>query len=196
MFSERLKCLRKEKKISQFALSQDLKLGRSTITQYETGSRTPDYQTLLKIAQYFSVSVDYLLGNSQIIQGDDQIRLANDQKIDKGALYVAGTDAQYKNLKESTTPAQELFFFPVLDDSMKNARMITGDWAVIRKQKHFDNGDIILIAINNESPVIRKAFHQDNGLILQTENPQYPAVLVNASEIEIMGKVIEVRFQV
>ncbi|MEL7567533.1 MAG: S24 family peptidase [Dehalobacterium sp.] len=188
MFSERLKNLRKEKKISQLTLSRDLKLGRSTITQYETGSRTPDYQTLLKIAQYFSVSVDYLLGNTPLIAEDDQ-----------SSLYVAGTDLPYKKLNENKAANEEddLFLFSVSDDSMKNTRITTGDWAVVRKQKDFANGDIILLSVNKEEkPMIRKATQKDNIIILHTANPEYPTVFVNASEVKVIGKVVEVRFPV
>lgn len=64
MFKEILKELRKEKDISQTELAKSLKLARSTIAQYETGDRTPDYDTLKKIADYFNVSTDYLLGRA------------------------------------------------------------------------------------------------------------------------------------
>jgi transcriptional regulator with XRE-family HTH domain len=40
-------------------------LAESTISQYETGKRQPDNETLLKFANFFHVSTDYLLGNEQ-----------------------------------------------------------------------------------------------------------------------------------
>lgn len=57
----RLKELRKEKNISQLKLAMDLSMNQNTISRYETGEREADYKTLIKIADYFNVSIDYLL---------------------------------------------------------------------------------------------------------------------------------------
>ena len=57
----RLKELRKKKKISQLKLALDLNMNQNTISRYETMEREADYETLIKIADYFNVSIDYLL---------------------------------------------------------------------------------------------------------------------------------------
>ena len=57
----RLKHLRKVRKISQLKLAMDLNMTQNTISRYETGEREADYATLIKFADYFNVSVDYLL---------------------------------------------------------------------------------------------------------------------------------------
>lgn len=57
----RLKELRKKRKISQLKLAMDLQLNQNAISRYETGVREADYSTLIKIADYFDVSIDYLL---------------------------------------------------------------------------------------------------------------------------------------
>ncbi|MCQ4921515.1 helix-turn-helix domain-containing protein [Tissierella carlieri] len=65
-FSDRLKELRTEKGILQRELADYLKVSRVTITQYETGNRSPDDEIKKKIAEYFNVSLDYLMGASDI----------------------------------------------------------------------------------------------------------------------------------
>lgn len=60
----RLKELRKKRKISQLKLAIDLQLNQNAISRYETGVREADYATLIKIADYFDVSIDYLLGRT------------------------------------------------------------------------------------------------------------------------------------
>lgn len=57
----RLSVLRKSRKISQLKLAMDLNMNQNTISRYETGEREADYATLIKIADYFNVSIDYLL---------------------------------------------------------------------------------------------------------------------------------------
>ncbi|MBQ7383987.1 MAG: helix-turn-helix transcriptional regulator [Clostridia bacterium] len=61
----RLKELRKERKISQLKLALDLNMNQNTISRYENMEREADYETLVKFADYFGVSVDYLLGRTE-----------------------------------------------------------------------------------------------------------------------------------
>lgn len=60
----RLKELRINRRISQVKLAMDLNLSQNSISRYETGEREADYDTLVAIADYFNVSVDYLLGRT------------------------------------------------------------------------------------------------------------------------------------
>lgn len=64
-FSSTLKELREQNHITQNQLASHLKLTRSTIAGYETKGKQPDYERLLQIADFFHVSVDYLLTGSQ-----------------------------------------------------------------------------------------------------------------------------------
>jgi transcriptional regulator with XRE-family HTH domain len=57
----RLKEIRKAKGISQLKLAMDLNMNQNTVSRYETGEREPGINELIKIANYFNVSVDYLL---------------------------------------------------------------------------------------------------------------------------------------
>ncbi len=57
----RLKELRTKAKISQLKLALDLGLNQNSISRYESGERQPDNKTLIAFADYFGVSVDYLL---------------------------------------------------------------------------------------------------------------------------------------
>ena len=57
----RLKFLRKSKGISQLKLAMDLNMNQNSISRYETGEREADYATLIKFADYFGISIDYLL---------------------------------------------------------------------------------------------------------------------------------------
>lgn len=62
----KLKQLREQNHISQSELAKYLGVVRSTICQYEKGNRLPDTETLIKIADYFNVSVDYLIEHNNI----------------------------------------------------------------------------------------------------------------------------------
>jgi len=63
-FSERLKELRKSRNISQQKLGTYLNYGYTAIANYESGRNEPSFDTLMKIAVFFDVTVDYLIGLS------------------------------------------------------------------------------------------------------------------------------------
>jgi transcriptional regulator with XRE-family HTH domain len=61
----RLKELRKKKGLSQLRLATELNTTQNTISRYETGEREPGIDELIKIADYFNISVDYLIGRTE-----------------------------------------------------------------------------------------------------------------------------------
>lgn len=70
---ERLKELRLKRKISQTDLAKHFNIARSTLSQYESNTRTPSDEMKLKFAEYYNVSIDYLLGNND----NTEIRLTD-----------------------------------------------------------------------------------------------------------------------
>lgn len=66
VFGKVLKELRIERKISQRKLGEDLGVVNQTISFWESGSREPDFDTLIKISKYFNVSIGFLLGEELI----------------------------------------------------------------------------------------------------------------------------------
>lgn len=66
MLGKRLKMLRESNNLTQIELGKILGVGNVTLSQYEKGDRNPDYDTLLRIADYFNVSTDYLLGKTDL----------------------------------------------------------------------------------------------------------------------------------
>lgn len=69
-FGERLKTLREAAELTQQQLAEALKVSRGAISYYENGDRTPDIEFLDCAAEYFGVSLDYLLGFSENLRGE------------------------------------------------------------------------------------------------------------------------------
>ncbi|MCI8629747.1 MAG: helix-turn-helix transcriptional regulator [Firmicutes bacterium] len=84
----KLKELRKSANLKQQELAEILNLDASSISKYETGKATPSPDILLKIANYFHVTTDYLLNND--IQLDKEQQNINDipLSVDEGALLL------------------------------------------------------------------------------------------------------------
>ncbi|WP_126990601.1 helix-turn-helix domain-containing protein [Candidatus Kurthia intestinigallinarum] len=89
LLGDRLKKLRKEKKLTQQDLASKINVTHVSISGYESGRRSPDTDTLQKLADYFEVSTDYLLGRSDseranISKNDEEFEaFANDPSLEK-----------------------------------------------------------------------------------------------------------------
>ncbi|SDE48767.1 Transcriptional regulator, contains XRE-family HTH domain [Paenibacillus sp. UNCCL117] len=66
MFGKRLAEVRTNKGLSQYELAERLGFSRAQIANYEQGTREPDFHTLIVFADFFEVSLDYLLGRTEI----------------------------------------------------------------------------------------------------------------------------------
>lgn len=62
MIGERMKRLRKDRRITQDEAAKRLGMVRTTYSNYENGNREPDFDTAKKIAEFYGVTVDHLLG--------------------------------------------------------------------------------------------------------------------------------------
>jgi transcriptional regulator with XRE-family HTH domain len=81
---ERIRALREKRGISQSRAAKDMKIVRTTYSNYEAGNREPDLDTLKKIADYYEVSTDYLLDRDTIEYVDENsvLKKAYDNVID------------------------------------------------------------------------------------------------------------------
>ena len=91
----RIKELREEKNISQLELAKKLNLTQQSISLYEKGDREPSIDVLKSIANFFNVSLDYLLGKSDIRNPDE---LKSTEFANAGGLDTKGLDEE--DLKE------------------------------------------------------------------------------------------------
>lgn len=72
-FGRRLEQLIKEKELTRVQVCQDLHIATSTLSGYIIGTRQPDYDILIRIADYFHVSTDYLLGITNVRKYPEEI---------------------------------------------------------------------------------------------------------------------------
>ena len=68
MFSDALRELRKQKKLSQSALAEIVGMSQATVASWENGTRKPDVETVSYLADYLGVTVDYLMGRDEPTQ--------------------------------------------------------------------------------------------------------------------------------
>lgn len=196
---QKLRELRKAKGLTTTELGKIIGCSNPTITNYELGNRKPDPDTLKKLADYFEVSVDYLLGRkekSPVLK--DEVELNDLYPIPLLGEVVAGVPIEAQENLEgyiyiSYRPSEEYFALRVHGDSMKNAGIFNGSVVVCHKQSDAENGEVVVAMLNGEQTV--KRFKQiGDSIFLMPENPDFePIVVAPKDELLILGKVVEVR---
>lgn len=195
----RIRELRKKHKISMKALGQYVGVAESTISLYETEKRQPDNSVLIKIAELFNVSVDYLLGR----ETNDIYTAIGAMPVKKIKLPVLGNVAcgepiyANEDLEGYVYTDEDIgadFCLRAQGDSMVNARIFDGDILYIKKQDMVDDGEIAVVLIEDEATVKRVYYDRENNTItLMPENPTYKMMRYSGAQlnqIRILGKVL------
>ena len=97
MFDERLKSLRKKCGYTQVSLAETLGVSKGTVAMWETGKRTPDFETLIRLSDLFDVRTDYILGKSN---DSSSAKLSDDdiEQLGRWELESVYTDLKKKYL--------------------------------------------------------------------------------------------------
>lgn len=204
-FASVIKQLRLERGITQEQLAALLKVSRSTVGMYETGSREPDFETCEAIADIFNVDMDYLLGRSEVERKDP---ILPSEKIPAGFEPLPATDTvplvgriacgqpitAEENLEGYVAiPSvwHATFTLTCCGDSME-PRIKDGDLVAIRSQPSVENGEIAAVRIDCEA-TLKHVYLYPDKIILQPENPSYPPIVKIGEEmndVHIEGKAV------
>ena len=105
---------------------------------------------------------------------------------------AAGTPVFAEDNREGTMAVSrevlgsgEHFALRVKGDSMQNVGILDGDIAIVRRQHHADNGDIVVVMIGEEA-TLKRFFLEANRVRLQAENPAYPVMFTR--NLRILGR--------
>lgn len=199
-----LKRLREEKNMTQAELGKALEISPSAIGMYEQGRRTPDIPTLKKIASYFNVSLDYLLGNAPA-------KVAQPKPAGRGVRIpvlgrvVAGIPIEaveeildYEEITPELAATGEFFALQVKGDSML-PKLEEGDVVIVKKQEDVETGDIAIVLVNGDEATIKQVKKVNGGIMLYGFNPDvyephfYSNQQIEELPVRILGKVIESR---
>lgn len=198
MLSEQLKKLRKSQNLSQVKFAKIFNISNGTIAMWETGKRQPDSEMLSKIADYFGVSVDYLLGRTETMPKAKGVKIPVLGNVAAGIPIDAIEEIiDYEEIPEEMARNGEFFGLRINGDSM-SPRIEIGDVVIVRKQSTVDNGDIAIVLINGDVASCKKIKFNDNGIFLISSNPAYEPIFFTKEEcqtkpVQILGKVVELR---
>ena len=211
-FANNLKNLRAMKCISQAKLADVFGFTQQAVGRWEQGQSTPDYNTLVKLSNFFNVSTDYLLGRSDSPTGSysADIGSPSKEKIIRipilrrvaagnpiGAIEeIIGWEEIPKKLAAGST----CFALRVCGRSME-PRILAGDTVIIRQQPDVNSGDIAVVLVGGEEATVKRVKKQKDGITLVATNTTvyephfYSNQEIKDLPIQILGKVVEVRYK-
>ncbi|MCM1286645.1 MAG: XRE family transcriptional regulator [Bacteroides sp.] len=197
----RIKLLRSEKNISMSQASKELRIPYTTYVNYEKGEREPNSEMLVKLANYFQVSVDYLIGRTDLRNSNtklnsptistDNVEFAVIGDVAAGFDRVAIEDwTGDKILIPSSylkSRSKDDFFVLRIKGNSMYPEYRDGDKVLIQKQNAVDYSGQIAVAIyDDELGTIKKIEYKKDTVHLVPINPQYEPVVIKGSDIEKM----------
>lgn len=200
----RLKQLREEKGLSQSEVAKIMGVGRTTYLKWENGENQPT-RKLDQLSQFFNVSIDYLLGKSDVKTIPNKNQHSKGVKIPVLGRVVAGVpiDAvqeilDYEEITPEMAATGEYFALQVKGASMEPT-LRNGDIVIVKKQPTVDSGDIAIVLVNGNDATVKEIKESPAGITLIGHNaaiytPQfYSNKEIQNMPVQIIGKVVEMR---
>lgn len=197
----KLEELRKAKGITMKETALQLGMPYTTYVSYEKGQREPNSDVLIKFADFYDTTVDFILG----VEKDIDIPAATTGVMIPVLGYVrAGVPMtaveniiDYEEISKEDAAKGEHFGLVIKGDSME-PRFAEGDVVIVRKQETVENGEIAVVLVNGDDATVKKFYRSDNGIKLVSTNPTYDPFFFTPDEvdslpIQVIGRVVELR---
>lgn len=201
-FSTVFKNLRKDNNLTQAELGKKLGIAPSTVGMYERAQREPDFETLEKIANYFSVNMNTLLGKENAFDENKNsivgIKIPVLGKVAAGIPITAVENIlDYEEISSEMASSGDYVALKIQGSSME-PRMYDGDVVIIRVQSTVEHGEVAVVMVDGSEATVKKVQFLSNGILLQPFNPSYEPIFYSKDEVEnlpvrIFGKVVECR---
>lgn len=184
MFWEIFYALCKEKGTSPNAVAKDLELSSGSVTFWKKG-KTPQYNTLKKIADYFGVTVEYLLGNETLPAGVRKVEWNRVPMLGRIAcgrpIFAEEERGQYV---DAPADVRADLCLTVQGESMAGVGIHDGDVVFVKQQLSVDNGEIAAVIINDEATLKRWFFYpEEQKLVLRPENAAFQPLVFRGAEM-------------
>ena len=197
---EKIKMLRKQKKISQEKLA--ILTGysdRSSITKVEQGKVNISETKITLFANALGTTPAYLLGwEDENVENTSALKIPVLGNVAAGIPISAVEDIlDYEEVPSSWQSQGEFFALRIKGDSMQ-PRMESGDVVIVKQQSDANSGDTVIALVNGDDATCKRLEKTDNGIMLVSTNPKYPPMFFSKEDIVnkpvvILGKVVEFR---
>ena len=155
----RIKLLREVKGLNMAQAAKELGMAYTTYVSYEKGDREPNSESLVLLANFFNVSVDYLLGREVTNLNSNSshaVRIPVYAAIPAGIPLEAIEDiVDWEEISPDMAKQGDFFALRVKGDSME-PRIKDGDVVIVRCQSAVDNGDAAIVMVNSSDATLKR----------------------------------------
>ncbi len=195
-----IKKIRESRGISQKELAIVMKTAQPTVCNWENGTRVPSHNNVLKLAEYFHVSADYIMG----LEKDEPKKETNIGfripilgRVPAGIPLEAIEDIiGYEEIPQSWLDGNREYFATKVQGDSMYPKYIEGDIIIVRKQPTCESGQDCIVYVNGYDATLKKVIMlPDGGIQLTPINTMYsPKTYRDGDEpISIAGVVVEIR---
>ena len=194
----RLRELRKAHRMTQTDVAKLVGIGQSGYSFWESGRSKIDNASLAKLADFYGVTVDYLLGGGPDVAQKTAARIPVLGDVAAGIPIEVITDVvDYEEIDGALAATGEFFGLRIKGDSME-PRMRDGDVVIVRKQDDAETGDTVVVLVNGDSATVKKIKYGPDGISLIPTNPVHDVQFYSRADVErlpvrVIGKVVELR---
>lgn len=181
-----------------YQVSKNTGISQATLSAWKKGTYTPKQDKLQKIADYFGITIDDLLGRSDSTPKQKGVLIPTLGTVKAGIPLDAIEEIiDYEEIPVEMAKQGEFFSLRVKGDSME-PRIMEGDSVIVRKQPDADSGDIVIALVNGNEATVKKLKKTSDGIMLIPNNSKYDVMFFSKKDIEelpltILGKVVELR---
>lgn len=202
-----LKRLRKEKGVTQQEVADYLGVNRVSYTDYENEKNKISPERLSKLADYFNVSVDEILGRDSSAPAPKRTTAPMPDFLSNETVLIpiigrvrAGYDALaeqdiegYMELEASVKSRwNDAAILKVRSDSMQ-PELQEGDYVIITRTAEVRSGDLAIVCINGDEGTIKRVKFDEDGLDLIPSNPAYGTHHFTPHQVQTLPVLIQAR---
>ena len=196
--------LLKSNKTTVYRVSKSTGISASTFTDWKNGRSAPKMDKIKLIADYFGVSLDYMLSGGAAgevivprVLGGKNVPIIGE--IRAGSPIITNETLLGYEKAEVNEP-DEYFYLRVQGDSMKNIGMIEGSLVLFHKQQYAEDGEIVACLVGGDSATVKRFKRAKKNIYLVPENEEYTPIKLTTDDFEsgearILGVACEIKIK-
>ena len=196
--------LLKMNKTTVYRVSKSTGISASTFTDWKTGRSVPKLDKIKLIADYFGVSVEYMI-NERESEGVDEDEVIEGSRVSIIGEIRAGSPIitnetllgyEYADVDD----VEDYFYLRVHGDSMKNIGMVEGSLVLFHKQQYAKDGDVVACLVGGDSATVKRFRRSKKNVYLMPENEEYSPIKLTTDDFEsgearILGVACEIKIK-
>ncbi len=193
--------------VSCYKVSKATGISAATFSDWKYGRSVPKADKMKKLADFFGVSVDFIIGSETGLQneraGYESVRARKlvpiVEEIRAGTPIIT-EDSHIGNEFADVENAEEYFFLKIHDKSMKNAGIIEDALVLFKKQQYAENGNIVVCLIGEGCATVKRYLKNKKNIYLIPENETCHTLKLSTDDFEsgmarILGIAKEVKIK-